>query len=181
MLSLGGVNTFSGTTSVTAGTLTLETGGALASGVLGVSGGAVFNAQSGSSLSASTVLTADGLVNLFASGVTIETLLGGGSVNLNTTELTVSNGAFSGAINGTGSLLKSGAGELSLSGVNTYTGNTSVTGGMLTLSGTLASTVLNVGLGAVFNGSLGSSIPALTALQAASAAARALLGCGTPR
>ena len=41
------------------------------------------------------------------------------------------NGAYSGALSGTGSLTKSGTGTLTLSGANTYTGGTTVTGGAI--------------------------------------------------
>ncbi|AOD15105.1 S8 family serine peptidase [Xanthomonas fragariae] len=52
---------------------------------------------------------------------------------------------FSNDISGTGDLTKSGAGKLTLSGNNTYTGGTSVSDGVLALSGSLRSdvTVLN--------------------------------------
>lgn len=89
----------------------------------------MLNAQSGSALAATTTLTAEGLVNLFNAGVTLQTLLGAGVVNLDTTALTLSNGTFSGAINGSGSLVKTTGGLLTLSGSNAYSGATSVNAG----------------------------------------------------
>ncbi len=56
---------------------------------------------------------------------------------------------FSNDISGSGSLIKSGAGRLALSGANSYTGGTSVTAGTLALSGSLGSN-LSVSSGATF-------------------------------
>ncbi|NJL19321.1 MAG: hypothetical protein HC901_03340 [Bdellovibrionaceae bacterium] len=45
------------------------------------------------------------------------------------------NPAFAGVISGTGSVVKQGGGTLTLNGTNTYTGNTTVSAGILSLSG----------------------------------------------
>ncbi len=102
-----------------------------------------------------------------------------GSMIINTAKLTISgsgqlgngnyaatitdNGAFnynssasqivSGNISGTGSLVVNGLGALTLSGTNTYTGNTTVSGGKLALTGnsSLASTNVIVAGGATFD------------------------------
>ena len=110
--------------------------------------------------------SADGLVNLANATVTLQTLLGGGTVDLNTTALTLSNGTFSGAINGTGSLVKTSGGLLSLSGSNAYSGATNVNAGTLALSGTLASTAVTVANGATLNAQSGSALAATAVLTA---------------
>ena len=64
----------------------------------------------------------------------------GGNVNLNANTLTVgalnTDTAYAGAISGTGGgLTKSGTGKLTLTGTNTYTGATTVNGGILAING----------------------------------------------
>lgn len=49
--------------------------------------------------------------------------------------------AYAGAINGTGTVIKQGAGRLILTGVHTYTGFTTVSAGTLLLNGAIAGTV----------------------------------------
>ena len=54
---------------------------------------------------------------------------------------------ISGIVSGDGSLTKAGSGTLTLSATNTYTGDTTISAGTLTISGTLADTtdVINSG------------------------------------
>lgn len=54
---------------------------------------------------------------------------------------TTANTSVSGAISGNGGLWKNGTGTLTLSGVNTYTGNTNVEAGKLVVNGALSSAV----------------------------------------
>ena len=49
---------------------------------------------------------------------------------------------YAGGITGTGSLVKSGAGNLVLSGASSYTGQTSVAAGRLSVNGSLAVTAV---------------------------------------
>ena len=49
------------------------------------------------------------------------------------------NGVYSGAMSGTGSLIKDGAGTLTISNVNTYSGNTTINAGSLILTGSINS------------------------------------------
>jgi autotransporter-associated beta strand protein len=73
-----------------------------------------------------------------------------GSINVSHTMGTYT---FSGgAIGGSGTLVKTGAGTLVLANTNTFTGGTTVTGGTLAVNGSLAGTV-SVGSGATLQGS----------------------------
>ncbi len=111
------VNTYSGLTTITSGTLSASGGGAIGD--------------------ASTVVT-NGTFSL-ASSETIGSLSGSGGVTLGANTLTLAgSGAstFSGVISGTGGVtVNSGTGTQTLSGANTYTGLTTITSGTLTVSG----------------------------------------------
>jgi filamentous hemagglutinin family protein len=77
-------------------------------------------------------------------------LQGAGTVGLGASTLTTGSGgnsSFSGALTGTGNVVKVGASTFILAGNSTYTGSTRVEGGVLALSGTLQSAVLQVHAG----------------------------------
>jgi len=66
---------------------------------------------------------------------------------------------FSGILSGSGGIIKTGTGTLTLGGVNTYTGSTAVNGGDLVLTGNFpASTNVTVGSGATLDVSALSSV-----------------------
>src|SRR5207248_1023058 len=73
-----------------------------------------------------------------APGVTIGSLTGEGSALLGANTLTIGSNnqstTFSGVIQDSGGLTKTGTGTLTLTGSNLYTGNTTVTGGVLEVS-----------------------------------------------
>lgn len=114
-LTLAGSSTYAGGTLVAGGTLRAGSSGAFGGGNMTVAGGAT--------------LDLNGFSHTF--GV----LSGGGNVALGSATLTTggSNGdaLFSGAISGSGSLVKTGSATLALTGVNTYTGGTVVLAGAL--------------------------------------------------
>jgi autotransporter-associated beta strand protein len=97
------------------------------------------------------LMTLDNGGTIVASGAAIThnvALIGTGGV-FNTT----ANTSFSGAIGGTGGLWKNGTGTLTLTGANTYTGNTNVEAGKLVVNGSLASSVR-----ILKNGTLGGTV-----------------------
>ena len=118
-MTLSAANTYTGDTVVGQGTLQLSGSGRIADGSrVVVSNGATMNFNSISD--------------------TIEGFSGAGSVSLGSATLTLSNIAtdtFSGAISGTGSIVKRGAGTQVLSGANTYSGATTIGGGTLRIDG----------------------------------------------
>lgn len=118
VLTLSGANTYTGTTVISAGTLSLSGGAAI------VNSGAV-TVSSGATLS-------------LVDSETVGSLAGAGGVTLGAHTLTTGNDTdknFSGAMSGTGNLIKAGTGELALTGANTYTGSTTVSAGTLSLAG----------------------------------------------
>jgi fibronectin-binding autotransporter adhesin len=123
---LTGVNSYTGGTTVNSGVLRIGVGGSLAStGALAVNHGTFdLNSQT------QTVGALSG------TGGTIT--LGSGSLTTNSS----ANANLASVISGSGSLTKAGSGALILTGANTYTGGTTVGGGVLqvTGSGTLGST-----------------------------------------
>ncbi len=135
-LLLSGGSTYTGTTTVSAGTL--EVTGSLASDTLNVSSGGTLRVFTPSiSNMAEITVSAGGTLDLTGSGGAIGSLAGDGSVTLNANTLTTGGNnattSFSGGISGTGGLTKTGTGMLTLSGLNTYTGATSLGAGTLRL------------------------------------------------
>ena len=117
-LTLSGTNTYSGATTVSGGGLT-------------VSGGSAISNSSAVAVDSGATLT-------LSANETIGSLAGAGSVALGS--YTLSTGAsgasttFSGVLSGSGNLAKGGSGTLTLSGANTYTGTTSISGGTLSVT-----------------------------------------------
>jgi autotransporter-associated beta strand protein/T5SS/PEP-CTERM-associated repeat protein len=116
---LTAANTYTGATTVNAGTL---------------QAGAV---NTFAPISAFTVASGATL-NLASFNQTIGSLAGAGSVALGSATLTTgtdnTSTTFSGTISGTGSLTKIGSGTLTLSGANTYSGGTTLAAGTLRLA-----------------------------------------------
>ena len=128
-LTLTGANTYGGNTSVGAGTL--------------------FIANSSATLPATTnlSLTSGATFDQNSFNQSVASLAGGGNVTLGTGTLTTGSGnsdtAYSGSIGGAGGLTKTGTGNLTMQGANTFTGAANIDQGTLTYS---ASNVLNDGV-----------------------------------
>jgi autotransporter-associated beta strand protein len=157
VLTLDGVasNTFSGTTTVTAGQLRLNKGAGSGpqaiSGPLVINGGEVFSSTLNQILDTVPVtVNAPGQFRLmYANGTeNIGSLAGDGTVTLNNALLQLGwnneSAVFSGSIGGTDARLgKVGTGTQTLAGTSALTGNTSLLGGGgLIVNGSLSSTVV---------------------------------------
>ncbi|EBW5298878.1 fibronectin-binding autotransporter adhesin ShdA [Salmonella enterica subsp. enterica] len=161
-LIVTGANDYSGGTTISGGTLiadhadSLGTGAVANSGVLQVGEGELENTLSGTG---SLVKTGTGELTLngdndYSGGTTIDDgvliadnadSLGSGDID-NSGVLQVGEGELKNTLSGTGSLVKIGTGELTLSGDNSYSGGTTIIGGTLT-----ADHADSLGTGAVAN------------------------------
>lgn len=116
MLTLTGANSYTGSTTVAAGTLRLGSAGAIGSGPAQIAG----------------------TLDLNGHATSLAGINGDGEISLAGAPLTVgwnnSSSSFEGVIKGSGSLTKTGEGELVLGGANAYTGGTFVAGGILQIS-----------------------------------------------
>jgi fibronectin-binding autotransporter adhesin len=183
---LTGSNTYTGGTTISAGRLQLGngqttgsiTGNAIDNGILafdrsdsvtfaGAISGTGSVTQTGTG---TTILTGN---NTYTGGTTISagTLqLGNGGTTGSITGNVIDNGVlafnrsdlvtFGGVISGTGSLVKQGAGTLTLPGANTYTGTTTVNAGSLIVDGSIVSqqTFVNAGAFLGGHGTIGGSL-----------------------
>ena len=126
-LTLSGANSYTGATTINTGTL---------------QAGVITNAF-GSCSAVTLANTAGAILNLNSFSNSIGSLAGGGgaggNVTLGSATLTIgcdnTSTTYSGVISGTGLITKIGSGTLTLSGNNTYTGNTTISAGILSLGG----------------------------------------------
>ncbi len=125
--TLSGSNTHTGLTTVSAGTLAYGTSNALGSGAVTVDG-------------ATATLSLGG----YSDTVGAVTLKNGGAITgtggvLTGSSYAVESGTISAILGGAIALTKSTSGTITLSGINTYSGATSVNAGVLNITGSLAS------------------------------------------
>ena len=135
-LTLSGTNTYTGVTTISAGTLSISADAGLGS----VSG-----------LDADR-LTFNGGTLLITETITLNTnrgitLTGNGTINVANTKTVT----YGGVMTGAGQFTKDGNGIFILSGTNTYTGATNIDDGELNVTGALDATALTVAGGATYD------------------------------
>src|SRR4051812_1160301 len=146
-LKLSGANTYTGTTDVQNGTVQL-TGSLSSSSSLNLGNGT----NSGKLLLGSSAAPLTQTVaRLTSAGTgTANSVVGGNASNATLTVSNTTNDTFAGVLGGTGTnenklaLTKAGTGSLALSGINTYTGPTTISGGKLAVTGSLNSSPISV-------------------------------------
>ena len=145
-LTLSGPNTYTGTTTVSTGTLRLAGGAAIAdTGAVLINGGVLD-------------VTAAETIGSLAGTVGTSVTLGGNTLTIGDD----TNSTYAGSVNGTaGGLIKQGGGEFTLSGTNTYTGTTTVSEGTLLVNGSITSdTTVNDGATLGGTGSINGNVTA---------------------
>jgi autotransporter-associated beta strand protein len=178
ILTLTGTNTYSGGTTVSAGTLQIGNGGTAGSITGNVSDNGVLAFNRSDSVTFAGTISGAGSVTQIGTGTTIltgnNTYTGGTTISTGTLQLgnggttgtiignVTDNGTlvfnrsdsltFGGVISGAGSLVKQGAGTLTLPGTNTYTGATTVNAGSLIVDGSIASAQTLVSAGGLLGG-----------------------------
>jgi autotransporter-associated beta strand protein len=118
LLSLGGANTYTGTTTISGGTVQFTSPGNLPA-------------------ASAVTVNAAGILDLNNFNKSILSLAGAGGVTLGGGILTVNNSAattFSGVMSGAGTLVKNGAGTFTLGGVNTFSGGTTINAGAISIA-----------------------------------------------
>ena len=180
-LVLSGANTYTGTTSISAGVLNIQNNAALGAGGATVATGAALQMQNNITVTGESLTLNDGGIatdgalrnvsgtNTWTGTVTLGsasrinsdagTLTLSGAIGGATQNLTVGgsgNTAISGVIGTTtGSLTKEGAGMLTLSGANAYTGTTTISAGVLNIQNADAlGTASNTSTTTVANGAV---------------------------
>ena len=162
----GGTNTYSGSTYVNVGTLQLGNASALGTSSVSVSSGAVLDlngktpaSANSLNLSGTGINSGGALINTSATQSTYSglitlgsaTSISGGTGPINITNTGVITGAFGLTLDGaqggsivsiigtsTGTVTKQGAGTWTISGANTYSGNTSLSAGTLVVANSAA-------------------------------------------
>lgn len=133
---LSGANTFSGTTTVNAGTLRLNHQNALANSTLALTGGAtVFGSEvAGNAFTLGGLSGTGNLAVENSAAAPIALTIGSNN----------SDGIHTGQLSGAGTLEKIGTGALTLGGSNTLSGATTVSAGRLNVSGSLSTSDVSV-------------------------------------
>lgn len=132
-LTLNGVNTYSGGTTINAGTLIVNSGSSLG------------NASGALTINAGTLQVA----GTFTSGRSVTLGNAAATISVDPTQTYT----LTSVADGTGGLTKSGTGTLDLQGANTYAGTTTVSAGTLKVSGSIGSGAATVASGATLTGS----------------------------
>ncbi|MCT2538724.1 beta strand repeat-containing protein [Sedimentimonas flavescens] len=147
--TLGGVNTYTGATTVNGGTLAINATGSIqnTSGITVASGATLsVDGAGGDAINDSATIDNSGTFALTGSDETVGSIFGSGNIALNSNTLTTGDATdaeVSGVVSGSGDLVKQGSGALTLSGASTATGALVANAGTTVVSGSWAGDVEN--------------------------------------
>ena len=153
---LGAANTYTGGSTISAGTLQLGNAGALGNNAntTAISGGTIdlggFTAAQ-ALLSQSGGTVQNGTMNVGTYQLTGGTLASTATVSA-ATAFDLQAGTINGVLAGAGALTKTTAGLVTMSDTNTYTGATTVNGGTLSVNGSIATSITTVNAGGTLGG-----------------------------
>ena len=137
-LTLSGANTLSGGVTVEAGALRLSGDNAAMTAPIEVTGGALIAGLDDSLCDAARVTLAAGTRFVLEGDEGFGSLAGAGETDTAGRKLDLghddSDSTYAGVIGGSGRLVKAGAGAMTLTGANTYTGGTTIQAGSLAVS-----------------------------------------------
>jgi autotransporter-associated beta strand protein len=139
------------------GTIVLQPGASFSVSVgdnvgVAVDGGTLRAGNSGLGIltagAVSTTIAAGATLDFNDQAATVKNLQGAGTLNIGSLALsnvTINAGTYAGTISGVGGITKETSGTLTLSGVNTYAGLTTVNAGVLSVNGLIGDTTVNAG------------------------------------
>jgi autotransporter-associated beta strand protein len=138
--TLAGANTYTGNTTLNAGLLNLANASALGTGVFTIGGNGSFDNTSGADLTIANAITCSGGSPTYvgsANNVTINgaALITGANRTITVSARTLTLGSALGDSGQARAFTKGGSGTLVLAAGSTYTGNTTISGGTLTIGG----------------------------------------------
>ncbi len=147
VFTLGGTNSNTGGVTVSQGTLQLASANAAPQSIVNVNGNSelTFNTNNGS-------ITTFNVAGLGGSGSAVLADSSGAYFTLSVGGNNASS-ALNGQLSGNGGLIKSGNGTLNLGGALSYTGSTTVSGGLLNVNGIDSASAITVYTGASLGGS----------------------------
>ncbi|MGZ5527920.1 MAG: autotransporter-associated beta strand repeat-containing protein, partial [Limisphaerales bacterium] len=175
-LTLTGANTYSGASTISSGVINAQNATSLGAGAVSVTSGAALelagsinvnqpltlngggiggngalrNVSGNNTWSGAVTLGSASTIQTDSGTLTVSSTVGGGALTIEG----VGNTTISGIISGTGSLSKNDSGIVTLGAANTYSGNTTINAGTLTLGATgsiVSSPTITIASGATYN------------------------------